>query len=200
MLSSEEARELITLGRRSVMSVLEGEDLQVEGDLKERFSQKRGVFVTLMTYPESRLRGCIGIPYPLYPLWRGVIEASVGAAFRDPRFEPLRREDLGRTVWELSLLSVPQEVPKDKLFETIRIGRDGLLVEKGQTRGLLLPQVPVKQGWGVEEFLRNTCLKAGLSPDCWRDEDVKIYRFITEVYKEVEPWGEVRRVAPGTYP
>jgi uncharacterized protein (TIGR00296 family) len=198
MLSLEEARDLIALGRRSVISVLEGEDLEVEEDIKDRFGQNRGVFVTLLTYPDHRLRGCVGIPFPLYPLWRGVMEASVGAAFRDPRFEPLRREELNAVIWELSVLSEPHEVPKECVPEDIRVGEHGLMVEKGSVRGLLLPQVPVKQGWDAEEFLRNTCLKAGLDPDCWRKEDVKIYKFTTEIYEEVSPWGEVRRVNPRT--
>ncbi len=198
MQSSKDMTDLIRLGRRAVISVFSGEDLEVEDSLKERFSQKRGVFVTLLTFPERDLRGCVGIPYPLYPLWRGVIEASIGAAFRDPRFDPVRREDLDRIVWEVSLLTPPEEVPKDRIEEEVRIGRDGLLVEKGRSRGLLLPQVPVRYGWDLEEFLRNTCLKAGLGPDCWRGEDVKIYRFQTEVHEEVRPWGEVRKVFPKT--
>ncbi|MDQ7037913.1 MAG: AMMECR1 domain-containing protein, partial [Aquificota bacterium] len=84
MLGSGEAKELISLGRKAVLSVLEGRDLEVEDRLKERFGERRGVFVTFLTHPGGKLRGCVGIPYPVYPLWRAVIEASVGAAFRDP--------------------------------------------------------------------------------------------------------------------
>ncbi len=194
MLRSGEVRDLITLGRKAILSVLEGKDLEVDDSLKERFKEKKGVFVTLLTYEEKKLRGCVGIPYPVYPLWRAVIEASIGSAFRDPRFEPLKREELDRVILELSLLTQPEEILSDRVLEEIQVGRDGLIVEKGRLKGLLLPQVPVREGWDVEEFLRHTCLKAGMDPNCWREKDVRIYRFTTEVWEEVRPWGEVRRV------
>ncbi len=194
MLSLEEVKKLVEIGRGSVLSVLKGEEFEVPEDVKERFFEKRGVFVTLLTFPKKELRGCVGIPYPLYPLWRGVVEASIGAAFRDPRFEPLRPEELSSVLWEISLLTEPVEIKKERISEEVKVGRDGLIVEKGKIRGLLLPQVPLKFGWDLEEFLRHTCMKAGLGPDCWREEGVKIYRFEAEVFEEVEPWGEVRRV------
>ncbi len=194
MLSLEEVKKLVEIGRGSVLSVLKGEEFGVPEDVKERFFEKRGVFVTLLTFPKKELRGCVGIPYPLYPLWRGVVEASIGAAFRDPRFEPLRPEELSSVLWEISLLTEPVEIKKERISEEVKVGRDGLIVEKGKIRGLLLPQVPLKFGWDLEEFLRHTCMKAGLGPDCWREEGVKIYRFEAEVFEEVEPWGEVRRV------
>ncbi len=194
MLSSEEAKELITLGRLAVQSVLRGREPVVPSQLRERFSSKRGVFTTLLTFPDKELRGCIGVPYPLYPLWQAVLYSSINSAFKDPRFPPLRGEELDKTIWELSILTEPKEVPLEELPHAVRVGVDGLMVELGDAKGLLLPQVPLRYGWSAVEFLENTCLKAGLSKDCWKNPDAKIKRFQSEVFEEVEPWGEVKRV------
>ncbi len=194
MISSEEAKELIRLGRKAVEKAFEGEELTVPEEIKEKFSQKMGVFTTILTYPGKELRGCIGVPYPVYPLWYAVIDSSISAAFKDPRFEPLRPEEFYKVLWELSILTPPQKVDKEKLFSEIKVGRDGLIIEKGLTRGLLLPQVPVKYGWDVEEFLDYTCLKAGLPKGCWREEDTNIYKFQAQIFEEKEPLGDVVEV------
>lgn len=194
MLNSEEAKELIHLGRNAVLSVFRGGKLIVPEPIKERYPYKRGVFTTLLTYPEKNLRGCIGVPYPQYPLWYAVIYSSVSAAFKDPRFPPLREEELGKIVWELSILTEPEEVPKELLLDGICVGRDGLIVDLHGIRGLLLPQVAPRYGWEPIDFLENTCLKAGLDRDCWKDPDAKVFRFESEIFEEVEPWGEVRRI------
>ncbi|WP_457601307.1 TIGR00296 family protein [Hydrogenivirga sp.] len=194
MLSLEDAKKLIVLGRNAVLGVFAGEEIELPESLKEEFSDKRGVFTTLLTYPDRELRGCIGVPYPVYPLWYGVIYSSVSAAFRDPRFPPLQREELNRVVWELSVLTPPEEVPKEKLPEAVCVGRDGLIVELGGAKGLLLPQVAPRYGWSPVEFLEHTCLKAGLDRDCWKDPEARVFRFESEVFEEVEPWGEVMKV------
>ncbi len=194
MLSSEEAKELIRIGRLAVLSALEGKEFYVPEELKEGFKEKRGVFTTLLTYPEKELRGCVGLPQPVYPLWKAIVHSSLSSAFRDPRFPPLDREELDKVVWELSLLTDLKEMSKEELPEGVRIGVDGLVVEKGGSKGLLLPQVATRYGWSPKEFLEFTCLKAGLSKDCWREKDVKVYRFQSEIFEEVEPWGEVKRV------
>ena len=81
-------------------------------------------------------------------------------------------------------------LPQDYI-SSIEVGRDGLIVEQGFYKGLLLPQVPVEQGWNKEEFLSHTCMKAGLLPDCWFEEATKIYKFSAEIFSEVEPRGEI---------
>lgn len=189
----EDVKELIDLGRWAVYRAFKGEELSVPEYLKEKYSKPMGVFTTIKSYPEGKLRGCIGIPLPLYPLWYGVIYSSLQAAFNDPRFTPLQPEEFDKVTWELSLLTPPEEVkaPKERLPELIEIGRDGLIVELGQRKGLLLPQVPIEQGWNAEEFLSYTCIKAGLPPDCWKWNETKVYRFSGEVFKEKEPFGEV---------
>ena len=194
MTGLDQAKELITVARKAVAEAFEGRELVPNKKIQEKYSQKQGVFVTILTYPQKELRGCIGVPYPSMPLWQAVVYSALSSAFRDPRFQPLNRSELDSVIFELSILSVPEEINKEKLSEVIEIGIHGLIVEKGNLKGLLLPQVAVKYRWSPEEFVQNTCLKAGLSKDCWKEKDVKIYRFSAEVFEEVEPWGEVLRI------
>lgn len=198
MLNLEEAKELIALGRAAVVGVLKGAELEIPESIKERYARKRGVFTTLLTYPEKELRGCIGVPYPQYPLWYGVIYSSVSAAFKDPRFPPLTENEVDRVVWELSILTEPKEVPKGELPEGIQVCRDGIIVELGSAKGLLLPQVAPRYGWSPVEFLEHTCLKAGLDKNCWKDPKARVFKFESEIFEEVEPWGEVVKVETGS--
>ncbi|MEI6796647.1 MAG: TIGR00296 family protein [Methanomassiliicoccales archaeon] len=159
------------------------------------FREKRGAFVTLSTYPAHELRGCIGFPEPVYPLTQALLEAA-SSACHDPRFPPLDAKELDGIVVEVSVLTPPVEMMVEKRSELpkmIVIGRDGLIMEKGFRRGLLLPQVPVEWGWGPEEFLEQTCHKSGLTSDCWLDPKVKIFSFSAEVFAEESPRGQVVR-------
>ena len=157
--------------------------------------QKSGVFVTILTYPEKDLRGCIGIPEPVMPLI-DALRDSAQSATRDPRFPPLDKYEFDKIVVEVSILTPPEIVkvrsPKDYIKE-IKIGRDGLIAELGYNRGLLLPQVPVEWKWNVEEFLAETCIKAGLAPDSWLEKEFKLYKFQAEIFAEMEPYGKIER-------
>lgn len=161
---------------------------------KEIFNEKQGVFVTIHTFPGHDLRGCIGIPEPIMPLKDALVE-SAKSATRDPRFNPLREDELNNIVIEVTILTKPELIevnkPQDYL-SFIKIGRDGLIVEQGFFRGLLLPQVPVEQDWNKEEFLSHTCMKAGLLPDAWFDKNTKIFKFSGQIFTEVEPRGKIR--------
>ncbi|MEM1759529.1 MAG: TIGR00296 family protein, partial [Thermofilaceae archaeon] len=139
-------------------------------------------------------RGCIGFPEPVLPLVEATIEAAIAAATEDPRFEPMTPDELKSVVFEVSVLSPPQLVQYSKpeeLLEKIKVGRDGVIIEKGVLRGLLLPQVPVEYEWNAEEFLENACIKAGLPPDAWRTTRIKVYTFTARIFAEVYPEGEV---------
>jgi len=193
VLSLESAKDLIILGRTALADTLRGGEVQPRPPVKERYGFRRGVFTTLLVYPEGKLRGCVGFPLPDLPLWEAVIRSAVGAAFRDPRFPPLKAEELDRVVLELSLLSEPEELKEDPL-SSIRVGVHGILLEVAGKRSLLLPQVAVRYGWDAGEFLDQLCLKAGLLRKGWREKDVKIYRFRAEVFREVEPWGKIEKV------
>ena len=165
-------------------------------DFPEKFREKSGVFTTITTYPRRELRGCIGYPEPIFPLSEALVKSALAAAFEDPRFPPLGRDEIDSVIFEVSLLTPPEEIKverrKDLLKEVI-IGKHGLIAERGFYRGLLLPQVPVEWKWDVQEFLEETCLKAGLPMDCWLDEFTKFYRFTGEIFEEEEPRGKIRR-------
>ena len=148
-------------------------------DVPGSFQEKRGVFVTLHTYPANRLRGCIGFPEPVFSLASALVQAAQHAC-HDPRFPPLDESELDDIIVEVSILTPPKEVdvpdPR-QLPEVVQVGVDGLIVERGPCRGLLLPQVPGEWGWDAEEFLAQTCVKAGMSPDTWLDSKTRFYTF-----------------------
>jgi uncharacterized protein (TIGR00296 family) len=159
------------------------------------FEKNTGVFVTIDTYPAHELRGCIGYPEPIFPLKEALAKAAYGAT-RDPRFPQLSEKELDNVVVEVSILTPPVQIEVDDYKEylgKIQIGKHGLIAEKGPFRGLLLPQVPVELNWSVEEFLIQTCLKSGLSPEEWRDKGTEFYSFQAEIFSEEKPGGNVVR-------
>jgi uncharacterized protein (TIGR00296 family) len=200
MYSDEDGALAVRIARASLDHVVKGTEMP-KLDVPEIFKRKSGAFVTVNTYPDHALRGCIGYPEPYFPLMDSLIKGADGAT-RDPRFPRLAKEELEKIVVEVSLLTPPELIkvaaPKD-YPEHVTIGRDGLIVERGAYKGLLLPQVPVDWEWDVEEFLSRTCMKAGLQPDAWLDPMTKIYSFGGEVFGEVEPRGNVvRKVLDGS--
>lgn len=141
----------------------------------------QGAFVTLMAGDD--LRGCVGRVRADRPLAEIVCELAVAAAREDDRFTPVSREELPLVRIEISVLSEP-ELLDPVVVERIAIGRDGLLVRRGATAGLLLPQVAPEHGWGPEVFLAATCRKAGLAPDAWRDPRTEVFVFQAQVFGE----------------
>jgi len=163
-------------------------------DLKGVFTEKQGAFVTIHTHPEHDLRGCIGIPLPVMPLKAAIIEGAKSAT-RDPRFSPLAENELDNIIIEVTILTKPELIEVNQPQEylsNIEIGRDGLIVEQGFYKGLLLPQVPVEQGWNKKEFLSHTCMKAGLMPDAWFDKNTNISKFSGQIFTEIKPRGEIK--------
>lgn len=183
MFSAIQGEKLINLARTAI----EDRFLKRQTDLKDydEFSKKQGVFVTLTKNKE--LRGCIGFPQSIYSLNKSIVEAARAAAFEDPRFRPLSREEFTEIKIELSVLTIPQRIkvrkPEDYLKE-IKIGRDGLIIKAGPYSGLLLPQVAVEYRWDVETFLRQLCMKAGLSMDAWQNVNYELHKFSAEIFKE----------------
>jgi len=198
-LSLEEGRLLVKLARKAVEEYLKNRKrIRPPENIPEKLMQPRGVFVTINSVEgeEKELRGCIGLPYPTTPLAEAVIESAISSATQDPRFYPLSLEELDSVVFEVSVLTPPQLVEVENPSEypsKIKVGVDGLIIERGFYRGLLLPQVPVEWGWGEEEFLCQCCLKAGLPPDCWLMKGTKVYKFQAIIFEEETPKGEVRR-------
>jgi uncharacterized protein (TIGR00296 family) len=175
-----------------------GKTLKPPEDTSPKLFENCGVFVTINMVKRGKkgLRGCIGYPYPTNPLVEAVISAALQSATQDPRFYPLKKEELNNVVFEVSVLTPPEPVKAKKPQEylnMIKVGEHGLIVEKGFHRGLLLPQVPVEWGWCEEEFLCQCCVKAGLPPDSWLTEGSKVYKFSAIVFEEEAPNGEVKR-------
>ena len=198
-LSLEEGRLLVKLARKAVEEYLKNRKrIRPPENIPEKLMQPRGVFVTINSVEgeEKELRGCIGLPYPTTPLAEAVIESAISSATQDPRFHPLSLKELDSVVFEVSVLTPPQLVEVENPSEypsKIKVGVDGLIIERGFYRGLLLPQVPVEWGWSEEEFLCQCCLKAGLPPDCWLMKGTKVYKFQAIIFEEETPKGEVRR-------
>jgi uncharacterized protein len=197
-LTQEEGAELVHMARRSVVALVRGQRTMGEDDLDNAppyLQEERGVFVTLKTL-DGGLRGCIGYPYPVMPLGEAVVEAAVSAASRDPRFPEVTADELDAILVEVSALTRPEPIeyssPKE-LPKLIRIGKDGLIVSSRGASGLLLPQVATEHGMSPEDFLSNTCLKAGLMPDAWLTGDTKVQRFQAEIFSETSPSGDVTR-------
>ncbi len=198
-LTLEEGKFLVNLARQTVTEYLKNcRNLQVPEGVSLKLMEKAGVFVTLNSYRSGgkRLRGCIGLPYPTTPLAKALIEAAISAATRDPRFPPVTPQELDHIIFEVSVLTPPELVDVEKPRDypsKIKVGRDGLITEKGYCKGLLLPQVPVELGWNEEDFLCQTSMKAGLSPDSWLLKDTKIYRFQAIIFEETSPKGNIER-------
>jgi len=199
MLSLSEGEYAVKLARKAVKDYLDSGVKIVARGAPESFNKKLGVFVTLKRFPSNELRGCIGFPHPYAPLAEGIVEAAIAAATEDPRFLPVKKEELDELVFEVSILTTPEEIKGAKpseIVKAIKIGRDGLIIQAGYNSGLLLPQVPVEQGWDVEEFLAQTCWKAGLPPDAWLKPNVKLYKFQAQIFAEDSPRGNIIEEKP----
>ncbi len=199
--SLEEGIMLIKFARENIEFFLKNNRrIPIPEVIKDKFSDKYGAFVTLNKYDVigNPLRGCIGYIEPTYSLYEVIHRVSVSSAIEDPRFPSVSLEEMDNIVIELSILTPPKllEVndPKEYL-DKIVIGRDGLIAERGMRRGLLLPQVPVDHGrnWDAKTFLSQTCSKAWLDSDAWKDRNTKIYSFQAILFEEKEPRGEIFR-------
>jgi len=190
----------VRLARRAVEEYLKnGKMMAVPKDVSSKLMEQCGVFVTLNSIHQGKkeLRGCIGFPYPTTPLTRAVIESAINSATQDPRFPPVSLSELDHIVFEVSVLTPPQLVKVQKPTDypkKIKVGQDGLIVERSYYKGLLLPQVPIEWNWEEEEFLCQCCMKAGLSPDSWLLEGTKIYKFSCVIAQEITPKGPVKMV------
>ncbi len=171
---------LLNLARNNLKSLLNNSTNAAidPKTVPENCKYQTGVFVTLKK--GGNLRGCIGYVIGMKPLYEEVIENSYNAAFRDPRFPPLEKSEFKDIKIEISVLTVPEPVVS---VDDIVVGRDGLIIEKGFSKGLLLPQVPVEWGWDRDEFLKHTCNKAGLPDDAWK-QGAKISKFEAIVFGE----------------
>lgn len=193
MLSPEEGTLAVKTARKVIEEYVLTHKLP-KIELPKAFDRPGGVFVTLHTGHE--LRGCIGYPYPVEGMSLGetLADAAVSAATRDPRFPRVSKTELDQIRVEVTLLSEPVLLTCKPLErpQCIKIGRDGLIIEYGVYKGLLLPQVPVEWAWDATEFLENLCIKAEISSDAWVEERAKVYTFQGQIFEETGPNGQIK--------
>ncbi len=194
----KEGELLVKLSREAIITYLSSrKEMSPSPDIPTQLKEKSGVFVTLSNIKKGRsLRGCIGFPLPQMPMAQATIRSAIEAATGDPRFDPITLDEFkNRIVVEVSVLTRPTIIhvknPKEYV-EQIVVGRDGLVIERGQFQGLLLPQVPVEHRWDAEEFICQCCIKAGLQPDAWLVSGTQVYSFQAIVFEEETPNGPVR--------
>jgi AmmeMemoRadiSam system protein B/AmmeMemoRadiSam system protein A len=181
-LTREQKIRLLKIARETIETYVK-EGLKPDLDISdEMLKEERGVFVTL--HKDGRLRGCIGNILPMNKLYLAVRDMAVESSTRDPRFPPVREEELKDIDIEVSVLTVPEQV---KNADEVVLGRDGVIVKNGFRQGVYLPQVAEETGWTKEKFLSSLCYsKAGLSPDAWKKEGTQLLTFQAEVFGEKE--------------
>jgi AmmeMemoRadiSam system protein A len=173
---------LLKLARESIETSFNDTDPDISkvGHL----TQLRGCFVTIRK--DKQLRGCIGFPRPIMPLYEQIIAASKAAAFEDPRFAPMNKNDIKESVIEISILTRPELLKQkdpNEYLKDIEIGKDGLIIQ-GDSSGLLLPQVATEYNFSPLQFLECVCEKAGVQKDAWKNPANKIYKFHAEIFSE----------------
>ena len=183
MIPGEDGQRFLSLARKSVETYLKNAEPQDDA-LSSRYQVPQGVFVTI--HQAGSLRGCIGFPEPVLPLYQAVISAARAAAFEDPRFPPVSKEELASLTFEVSVLTIPKDLKQGSsasMVRAIRVGTDGLII-KGRRSGLLLPQVATEHGLDAKAFLECVCHKAGLEADAWKDPQNRLYTFQAQVFSE----------------
>ena len=181
MFDARDRQLLLAIARGSLRDHLQqGSRDRLPDTGSSALEQHAGAFVTLRS-SDGQLRGCIGRTWADQPVRSVVAEMAVAAGTRDPRFPPVSAAELEGLEFEVSVLGAVQPCEPDD----VEIGRDGLVIEDGLRRGLLLPQVAVEQGWDRVEFLDATCRKAGLPPGAWR-EHARLFRFEAVHFSEDE--------------
>ena len=193
-MNSEDGATAVRVAREALYAEASDEGYRPSG-LSEAFSEPSGAFVTVSEYPSHELRACIGYPVPVMPLGETIVRAAQGAVY-DPRFPRLTPDEVDECLVEVTVLTPPVDIDYkdlDDLKSQITIGRDGLIIECNGRRGLFLPQVPVEQGWNMEQYLTGICMKAGLRGSEWRTGRASFQKFQGEIFEETRPKGEVVR-------
>ena len=177
-LSEADQRAALQLARTAVVEAVSHRKLPDMFPREGVIAERRGVFVTL--HVRNRLQGCIGVIEAKEPLGEAIIRCAASAALEDPRFAPMKPDQLAELTIEISLLSAIEPIAP----EAVTIGLHGLFVELQAKRGLLLPQVAIEHQLTREQFLEETCRKAGLPREAWRDPEAHLFGFTCEVISE----------------
>lgn len=178
-LNTKEKAALLSIARKAIETFVRSGKNYVEPREEKALNMRNGCFVSIKQ--GGQLRGCIGNFQSELPLFREVAEMAVASASKDPRFYPLREDDLQDFSLEISVLSPLRKIEQ---IDDVEVGKHGVYLEKGYYRGVLLPQVATEYGWDRDTFLRQTCLKAGLPTEAWKADDAEIYIFSAQVFGE----------------
>jgi len=174
-LSDEDRKAILEVASQGVLHAVHQGTILSSFPTTGIFGQHCGLFVTL--HVGTKLRGCIGVLDAKATLGENLARCAADAALHDPRFSRMRPEELGTLDIEVSLLSAIEPIRA----EEVEIGKHGLLVEQGTRRGLLLPQVAVEHHLSREQFLGETCVKAGLPREAWKEAETKLHGFECEI-------------------
>jgi len=180
-LNAEEQKKLLEIARKTILENIMKGKIDKESATTEGLGRPCGAFVSL--HKLGQLRGCIGTFKSPRPLVNTVQEMSISSSRQDPRFPPVQEEEMQDIDIEISVLSPLREI---RDVNEIEVGKHGIYITKGFSSGVLLPQVATEYGWGRETFLEHTCMKAGLPPETWKEEGVKIEIFEAQVFGEKE--------------
>jgi AmmeMemoRadiSam system protein A len=178
-LTAADRQLLLNVARDSIEANLKGKAATPVKTSSDVLCESRGAFVSL--HRQGQLRGCIGYLEAVKPLLQAVREMAAAAAFHDPRFRPLKADELADLEIEISVLSPMRLIQST---DEIEVGKHGLYIVRGSNRGLLLPQVATQYHWDRLAFLEQTCSKAGLPPDAWQDPGTQIYVFSAAVFAD----------------
>ncbi len=181
-LSPADKQLLLQVARDSIASHLQGKATPPAKGTSPVLEELRGAFVSL--HRRGQLRGCIGYIEAVKPLLQTVREMAPAAAFQDPRFRPLQADELADLEIEISVLTPLKLI---KSTDEIEVGQHGLYIVRGLNRGLLLPQVATQYHWNRQTFLEQTCNKAGLPGDAWKDPGTQIFIFRAEIFADHPP-------------
>ncbi len=181
MLTKSQGTALLKLARKAVEEALKHKTVEVPLAVRKQkqLQGQPGVFVTLLKNGE--LRGSMGYPQGTYPLIDGLIRAARDAAFSDPRFKAVKKAGLQHLRIRIDVLSGFRQAG----IKSIRPGKDGVFIEYGPFRALLLPEDAKKFGWTARETVKNTLRKAGLASEMWNSKGLKIYTFKTQAFEEM---------------
>lgn len=198
--SIETGEELVRIARKAITDFVSNAKFDRAPFAKHsrKFLQRHGIYVRVEHWPTRTPRGSMGFVNPSMPLGRSLIEAAIGAA-EDKGFVPISHRELEHIVVEVDLLSKPEEVRGSAAakLKKIKTGRDGVMIAYGYHAGAVLPISASENNWKSEEMLRHACVNAGLDPDTWRREDVKVQKFTSQVFRELSPEGPTEEMIFG---
>jgi len=180
-LTPDDKAYLLRLARRTIESAFAEEEADLSPHPSTLLDSPYGAFVSLSK--QGKLRGCIGYIEAVKPLRETIVEMATSAAFKDWRFPPVRESELDEIEIEISVLSPLRRIDDPSVIE---VGTHGIIISRGSSRGLLLPQVAVEWHWDRETFLRQTCVKAGLPDDAWTKNGTRIDIFSADIFSEHE--------------